>query len=220
VSKVYEKINHQMADWIGRQPIFFVASAPLSEHGRVNVSPKGLMGTLVVLDPHRIAYLDYTGTGAETIAHVRENGRITVMFCAFEGRPKIVRLYGRGRYTIPGEPEFDELRELFDKTTTAGQRSIIIVDVERITDSCGWSVPLMDYREDRTVLDLHNERRDDAYFDNYWQTTNADSIDGLPALRSAAEPGHGSEAESERVPERVPEPAPEHLVVSASGRTA
>jgi hypothetical protein len=192
VSKVYDKINHQMAAWIHRQPIFFVASAPLSALGRVNVSPKGLTGTLVVLGPHSIAYLDYTGTGAETIAHLRENGRITVMFCAFEGRPKIVRLYGHGRYTVPGEPEFDQLRQLFEKTTTAGQRSIIVVDVERITDSCGWSVPLMDYREDRTVLDLHNERRDDAYFEKYWHTTNADSIDGLPALRSAAgpEPGH------------------------------
>ncbi|ACU69472.1 pyridoxamine 5'-phosphate oxidase-related FMN- binding [Catenulispora acidiphila DSM 44928] len=207
MSKVYEKINHQMAGWIHRQPIFFVASAPLAASGRVNVSPKGLMGTLVVLDPHSIAYLDYTGTGAETIAHLRENGRITVMFCAFEGRPKIVRLYGRGRYTVPGEPEFDKLRELFEKTTTAGQRSIIIVDIDRITDSCGWSVPLMDYREDRAVLDLHNERRDDAYFEKYWQTTNADSIDGLPALRSEPEPEPGL----------APEPESEYLVVSASG---
>lgn len=187
MSKVYEKINHQMRDWILRQPVFFVATAPLAGEGRVNVSPKGLHGTLVVLGPHRIAYLDYTGTGAETIAHVRENGRITVMFCAFEGRPKIVRLYGRGRYTVPGEPEFEELRGHFAKTTTAGQRSIVVVDVERIADACGWSVPLMDYRADRDVLDLHNERRDDAYFENYWQTTNADSIDGLPALRADAE---------------------------------
>lgn len=187
MSKVYDKINHQMRDWILRQPVFFVATAPLSGDGRVNVSPKGLTGTLVVLGTHRIAYLDYTGTGAETIAHVRENGRITVMFCAFEGRPKIVRLYGRGRYVLPGEPAFEELRGHFSKATTAGQRSIVVVDVERIADACGWSVPLMDYRADRDVLDLHNERRDEEYFEDYWQTTNGESIDGLPALRVEAE---------------------------------
>ncbi|MFD0885747.1 pyridoxamine 5'-phosphate oxidase family protein [Streptosporangium algeriense] len=185
MSKVYEKIDHQIRSWILKQHMFFVASAPLTADGRVNVSPKGMGGTFDVLDEHRVAYLDYTGTGAETIAHLRENGRITVMFCAFEGRPKIVRLHGRGRYALPHEPEFAELRPRFVKERTAGQRAIVIVEVERVSDSCGWSVPLMAYQGDRDVLDRHHERRDDDYFSTYWQTVNGESIDGLPALKDA-----------------------------------
>ncbi|MGW7579343.1 pyridoxamine 5'-phosphate oxidase family protein [Streptomyces sp. NPDC054765] len=192
MSKVYEKIDHQIRAWILRQPMFFVATAPLAADGRVNVSPKGMGGTFDVLGEHRVAYLDYTGTGAETIAHVRENGRITVMFCAFEGRPKIVRLYGRGRHILPDEAEFDYLRTHFTKARTAGQRAIVVVDVERVSDACGWSVPLMDYQSDRDILDRHHERRDDDYFDNYWQTTNGLSIDGLPAMREPDKAAVGS----------------------------
>jgi hypothetical protein len=188
MSKIYDRIDHQIRAWILKQPLFFVASAPLAADGRVNVSPKGLGGTFAVLGEHQVAYLDYTGTGAETIAHLRENGRVTIMFCAFEGRPKIVRLYGTGRYVVPDEPEFEQLRGHFPKENVAGQRAVIVIDVDRISDACGWSVPIMEYQSDRDVLDRKLAMRDDEYHSDYWQTVNAESIDGLPALRHAFEP--------------------------------
>ena len=179
---VHDSISEQMADWMAAQPMFFVGSAPLSGDGRVNISPKGMAGTFAVLGPRRVAYLDYTGSGAETIAHLRENGRIVVMFCAFEGAPNIVRLHGRGRIVLPGDESFDQLRASFPKERTLGQRSIIDVDVQRISDSCGYAVPLMDFTADRVVLDRSAERRDEEYFERYGQEQNATSIDGLPAL--------------------------------------
>jgi hypothetical protein len=129
-----------------------------------------------------VAYLDYTGSGAETIAHLRDNGRIVLMFCAFEGSPKIVRLHGQGRVVLVGDPEFDELRAAFGKDRTLGQRSIIVADLTRISDSCGWSLPLMEFRADRDVLDKEQSRRDEDYFPRYWQQKNAESIDGLPGV--------------------------------------
>jgi hypothetical protein len=182
VSKVLDSIDPRLAAWLIRQPLFFVGTAPLSGDGHVNVSPKGMAGTFAVLEPLRVAYLDYTGSGAETIAHLRENGRIVLMFCAFDGPPNIVRLHGRGRVVHLQDPEFDELRTAFPKEREQGQRSIVVVDVDRVADSCGYAVPLMDRREDRDLLDRHQERRDDSYFDNYWRTRNAASIDGLEAL--------------------------------------
>ncbi len=182
MGKVYPGIDESLNSWLSRQRMFFVGTAPLSGNGSVNVSPKGMAGTFAVLTPQRVAYLDYTGSGAETIAHLRENGRIVLMFCAFGGPPKIVRLHGTGRVVLVGEPEFDELRPAFGKDRTLGQRSIIAVDLTRVSDSCGYAVPLMEFRDDRDVLDRSQERRDDAYFRDYWRNRNANSIDGLRAV--------------------------------------
>jgi hypothetical protein len=182
MSEVHEVIDGRLERFLLAQPVFFVGTAPLAADGRVNVSPKGMAGTFAVLGPLRVAYLDYTGSGAETIAHLRENGRIVLMFCAFDGPPNIVRLHGTGRAVPTDDPEFERLRALFPKERELGQRSIVVVDVERVSDSCGYAVPLMDLREDRDLLDRHAERRDEQYFEDYWRTRNAESIDGLDAL--------------------------------------
>src|ERR1019366_8166340 len=138
--KVLDGISDGLATWLLAQPMCFVATAPLAEDGHVNLSPKGMGGTFAVLGPRQVGYLDYFGSGSETIAHLRENGRITVMFSAFEGRPNIVRLYGRGSFIRPGEAEFDELRGRFGKDRTTGQRSIVLIDLDRVQESCGYSV--------------------------------------------------------------------------------
>jgi hypothetical protein len=135
-----------------------------------------------VLGPLRVAYLDYTGSGAETIAHLRENGRIVLMFCAFDGAPNIVRLHGTGRAVPADDPEFLQLRAHFPKERELGQRSIVVVDVERVSDSCGFAVPQMDLRAERDLLDRHAERHDEQYFEDYRRRRNARSIDGLEAL--------------------------------------
>ncbi|MFL6098405.1 MAG: pyridoxamine 5'-phosphate oxidase family protein [Actinomycetales bacterium] len=182
MSKVHPAIDERMAAFLMAQPVFFVATAPLSPDGHVNLSPKGMAGTFAVLGPLQVAYLDYTGSGAETIAHLRENGRIVVLFCAFDGPPNIVRLHGRGRVVLAGDGEFSGLRRRFPKQRELGQRSVVVVDVERVSDSCGFAVPLMDLRADRDLLDRHADSRDADYFDAYWRTRNATSIDGLEAL--------------------------------------
>ncbi|WP_017580292.1 pyridoxamine 5'-phosphate oxidase family protein [Nocardiopsis valliformis] len=182
MGKIHDSIGPRLEQFLLNQPVFFVGTAPLDADGHVNVSPKGMGGTFAVLDQHRVAYLDYTGSGTETIAHLRENGRVVLMFCAFEGPPNIVRLHGRGRAVLPADPEFAELRARFTKERTLGQRSVVVVDVQRISDSCGWSVPLMDLRGDRDILDRAQERRDPQYFDDYWRERNAASIDGLPGV--------------------------------------
>ncbi|MDQ2837605.1 MAG: pyridoxamine 5'-phosphate oxidase family protein [Actinomycetota bacterium] len=180
---ILDGIDAKLATWLLAQPVFFVASAPLSGDGHVNVSPKGMAGTFAVLGQYRVAYLDYYGSGAETIAHLKENGRITLMFAAFEGRPNIVRLFGRGRVVLAGDDEFAVLRSEFSKERVTAQRSIIVVELDRVHDSCGYSVPLMDFVADRTVLDLRQEKRGDAVYATYADTKNAKSIDGLPALK-------------------------------------
>lgn len=182
VATVLEGIDEELAAWMLAQPIWFVASAPLAGDGHVNVSPKGMDGTFAVLGAHQVAYLDYSGSGAETIAHLRENGRITIMFAAFTGRPTIVRLHGRGRVVLADDEEFADLRARFSKERTLGQRAIVVVEVLRVADACGFSVPLMDFRGDREVLDRAQERRDEDYFEQYWAAKNAVSIDGLPAM--------------------------------------
>jgi hypothetical protein len=182
VAAVYPEIDDKLRGWITAQPMFFVATAPLAADGHVNVSPKGMDGTFAVLGPRQVGYLDYFGSGIETVAHLRENGRIVVMFCAFEGAPKIVRLHGRGRALRPDEHGFDELRAGFAKTRDKGVRSIVVVDLERISDSCGWAVPLMSHVADRDTLDLSQERRAPEYFVGYAAAKNAASIDGLPGI--------------------------------------
>jgi hypothetical protein len=182
VAAVYDELDDKLRAWIEAQPMFFVATAPLAADGHVNVSPKGMAGTFAVLGPRRVGYLDYFGSGIETVAHLRENGRIAIMFCAFDGAPKVLRLHGRGRSLLPDDVGFAELRARFGKTRDKGVRSIVVVDLERISDSCGWAVPLMQHVADRDVLDVAQERREPDYFVQYAAAKNATSIDGLAGL--------------------------------------
>jgi hypothetical protein len=182
MATLYEVIDPKLTAWLAKQPVFFVSTAPLTADGHVNLSPKGMAGTFAVLGPTQVGYLDYFGSGAETIAHLRENGRIVIMCCAFDGPPKIVRLHGRGRAVLPSDGDFAGLRPQFAKEREHAVRSIIVVDVDRISDSCGYSVPRMEYVADRDVLDLHQLNKPAAYYDAYAQEKNATSIDGLPAL--------------------------------------
>lgn len=182
MGKVYEGIDDRLRDFILAQPVYFVATAPSGDGGHVNLSPKGGAGTLAVLGPHRIAYLDYTGSGAETIAHLRDNGRITLMMCAFQGPPKILRLYGRGRPVFPDAPEFEALVGQFPGEPGRGLRAVIDVDVERVSDACGYQVPLMDHVGDRDLLTRWTDRKSDEDLATYHETRNSHSIDGLPAL--------------------------------------
>ena len=187
MAKVFDGIDDHLRDWIARQRVFFVGTAPLAGDGHVNVSPKGPIETLAVLDDHTIAYLDVVGSGAETIAHLRENGRIVVMLCAFEGPPRIVRLHGRGEVVHAEDPRF---RELFERCgfseDTVAQRSIVVVDVTRVGDSCGYSVPLMSYEGQRPHQRLWAEKRLRAHgpdaLTDYQREKNVRSIDGLPAV--------------------------------------
>ncbi len=180
VGKIYGAIDGRLREFVLKQPVFFVATAPADGH--VNVSPKGMRGSFAVLDSHRVAYLDYTGSGIETVAHLRENGRITLMFCAFDGPPKIVRLHGRGEAVVPEDPRFADLFGFFAPMPTHGLRSIIVVDVERVSDSCGYAVPFLDYIGERTLLaDSHGRKSVDDLV-AYRKLKNATSIDGLPGL--------------------------------------
>jgi len=184
MATIYEAIDGRLRDVILAQKVFFVATAPSTVDGHVNLSPKGMTGSFVVLDPLRVAYLDYTGSGAETIAHLRENGRIVLMFCAFEGPPTIIRLHGRGRSVLPEDPGFGALMAAFASPPYHhGLRSVIEVEVTRVSDSCGWAVPQMTYEADRDILRLSHERKSDEDLVEYWANRNKVSIDGLPALR-------------------------------------
>jgi Pyridoxamine 5'-phosphate oxidase len=180
MGKLYEAIDGRLREFVLSQPVFFVATA--ATEGRVNVSPKGMKGTFTVLGPNRVAYLDFTGSGVETIAHLRDNGRITLMFCAFTGPPNIVRLHGRGEAVLPEDPRFAELYAGFGVQAQHGLRSVIVVDVDRVSDSCGFAVPLLDYAGERTLLDNWAARKTDEDLVAYRKERNAASIDGLPAL--------------------------------------
>ena len=185
MAKVYERIEPRMARWIGEQPVFFVATAPLSGEGMVNVSPKGLRGTFAVLDPHTFAYVDMTASGIETTAHLRENGRVCVMFCSFDGPPNVVRLHGRGRVLTHAEEGFDAALEPFamglaSRRTEA--RGVVTVDVDRVSDACGYAVPRMTLDADRELLDSWAERKDPEQLRRYRAEKNEVSLDGLPGL--------------------------------------
>lgn len=180
MGQVLENISPDLAAWIGRQHLFFVGSAPLRPDGHVNISPKG-GEAFRILGPLEVAYQDYTGSGAETVAHLRENGRIVIMFCAFEGKPRIVRLHGVGAVFTRGTPRFDELAALFPPNP--GTRAIIHVAVHRVGSSCGFSVPFFDYREHRDQLDLWAGGRGDEGLLAYRSEKNGKSIDGLPAFQ-------------------------------------
>jgi hypothetical protein len=179
VGRVYDAIDERLADWICRQPVFFTATAPAGGDGHVNVSPKGL-DTLAVLGPTTVAYLDLTGSGVETIAHLRQNGRICVMLCAFTGPPRILRLQGRGQVLEPGHPEFAGLVARFPPYD--GIRSVIRVRCDRIADSCGYGVPLLRFEGDRETLPEWAARKGTQGLEAYRAEKNARSVDGLPGL--------------------------------------
>jgi hypothetical protein len=176
---LYEEIDEQVTGFLRDQRMFFVATAPAGAEGHVNLSPKGLEA-FRVLGPRRVGYVDYNGSGVETIAHLRENGRIVLMFCAFEGPPKIMRLHGKGRAVGPEEPEFTELLSSFSPLLAV--RSIIVADISRIASSCGFGVPLYDYLGERDHAMKWAERKGEDGIASYQHEKNARSIDGLPGL--------------------------------------
>jgi len=184
MSRFFDAIPDHLAAWVQEQPIFFVASAPLDGAGHVNVSPKG-GDTFRVIDRSTVAYLDLTGSGAETVAHVRENGRLTMMFCAFDAKPNVVRLFGRGEAVLPGHPDFADLANQFP--ANPGTRAVVRLAVEKVGSSCGYSVPLMDLVGPRTILDDWADRKSPEEMSAYRATKNATSIDGLPAFTTTAD---------------------------------
>ena len=192
MARVYDGIDERQRAWIARQALFFVGSAPLDGDGHVNVSPKGPIGSLRVLDGRTVAYLDVVGSGAETIAHVRENGRIVVMLCAFDGPPRIVRLHGRGEVVHASDERFAGLLERggFDRAEVPeSQRAIVVVDVTRVADSCGYGVPLMRYEGERPHQAVSSAKRVRVHgpqaYDDYQREHNVESIDGMPAVAPA-----------------------------------
>lgn len=181
MGREYDEIDPRLAAFLLRQPVFFVGTAPLSADGHVNVSPKGLAGTFAVLDAHRVAYVDLTGSGIETVAHLRENGRIVLMFNAFSGPPRIVRLHGRGTPHLEGTDSFTALRPHFPDLP--GVRAIVDVAVTRIADSCGYGVPEMRLVGDRTRLTYGLATREEqGTLASYQRDKNRRSLDGLPGL--------------------------------------
>jgi len=194
VGKLYAELDDRLRKFIAQQPVFFVATAPDLGHdgsgGHVNVSPKGYRDTFAVLGPRTVAYLDLTGSGAETIAHVQQNGRITIMFCSFSREAKIVRLYGTGEVVLPGSARWDELASNFPRTADlaaelTSQRALIVVELERIADSCGYAVPEMSLTGERDVLDRWASGKTAGSLADYRAEHNSVSIDGLPALEPA-----------------------------------
>lgn len=182
MAKVFDTIDAALAAWLRAQPMFFVATAPSDLEGHVNVSPKGLDGTFAILDDHRVAYLDLTGSGIETVAHLRDNGRIVLMFCAFQGPPRIVRLHGRGSFVTCTDDAFVAAVEPFGRPLPPGARSVIEVEVTRISDSCGFGVPLMDLVAQRPTLPAWAARKAPDGMADYQATRNRASVDGLPGL--------------------------------------
>jgi predicted pyridoxine 5'-phosphate oxidase superfamily flavin-nucleotide-binding protein len=181
MGKIYPILDEVVTQFIQAQPVFFVATAPLDARGHVNVSPKGL-DTFRILGPKTLAYLDLTGSGVETVAHVKENSRITLMFCAFAGPPKILRVYGRARVLEPKDKdaEYAALLERFPDFESP--RAIVVVDVIRIADSCGYGVPLLRYEENRDQLAAWARNRGPERLKAYRKEKNSHSIDGLPGL--------------------------------------
>ncbi len=178
MGKLYEQLSPELRSWIAQQHMFFVSTAPLAESGHINCSPKGL-DTFCIADANTVAYLDLTGSGAETVAHVRENGRIVLMFCAFEGPPKIVRLHGRGEVLSPTSPGWAEWLARFPEQPSA--RCVIVVHVTRISDSCGYGVPVLEFRNDRDVIQRWVQTKGVENIATYRREKNRISIDGLPA---------------------------------------
>ncbi|MFB6563409.1 pyridoxamine 5'-phosphate oxidase family protein [Streptomyces sp. NPDC056400] len=184
MGKLHDRIDSRLRAFIEAQPLFFTATAPLAGDGHVNLSPKGRSGTLVVIDEQTLAYLDFGGSGAETIAHVRENGRITLMWCAFSGPPNIVRIHGEGEAVFRDDPRWGELITLFGEADGPAARAVVLVHARRIADVCGYAVPLMEYQGERTLHAEYFARKTDEEFAAYCEKKEfiGSSLDGLPAL--------------------------------------
>ncbi len=182
MGRTYDTIDERLAGWLEAQPVFFVATAPLAGDGHVNCSPKGNRGELIVTGERSLAYLEQTGSGIETVAHLRENGRIVLMWCAFDGPPRIVRIHGRGRAILVGSDGFEERAVRFPGGNGTGVRSVIEVEAERISDSCGYGVPLMPFTGHRPTMDEWAERKGPEGILQYWADKNATSVDGLPGV--------------------------------------
>ena len=179
MARTHDELDAALIEWIERQHVFFVASAPAGPDGHVNLSPKGY-DTFRVLGPTEVAYLDLTGSGVETIAHVRENGRLTIMFCGFEGKPRILRLFGRGEAVLVGDDGYDDLAARFPPVP--GARSVIRLHIERIQSSCGYAVPFMEFERERETLEDWAAKKSDDGIAEYQAQKNATSIDGLPGV--------------------------------------
>lgn len=199
MGRTFDTLDSDLITWIDQQPLFFVATAPTATDGLVNLSPKGGGGMLRVLAPTTVAYLDLIGSGIETVARLRENGRIVLMFCAFEGPPKILRLHGRGRGVTPDSPERPERPDLLAAFTPTKDvlhtlRSIVVVDVTRIGDSCGFVVPRMDFVDDRPQFFTWAQHRETKHGPTwktaYQQANNRHSLDGLPGLARTDDSDH------------------------------
>ncbi|MGO9308347.1 MAG: pyridoxamine 5'-phosphate oxidase family protein [Spirochaetia bacterium] len=179
MGEVYYSLNIALREWITQQKVFFVGTAPLAADGLVNCSPKGL-DTFRVVSEREVAYLDLTGSGVETIAHLRENGRIVIMFCSFDTNPRILRLHGTGHVCLASSAEFDAYRPLFGEF--AGVRSIIKIEVKRIADACGYGVPEYTFKADRDTLVRQLEQQGEQEVLDYQKSQNARSVEGLPGL--------------------------------------
>ncbi len=186
MGKTHERIAGRLQEFIEAQPVFFTATAPLAATGTVNLSPKGVTGSFAVLDEHTVAYLDFAGSNAETVAHLRENGRITLMWCAFRGPPNIVRIHGRGEAVFRDDPRWNSLLEHFPDVDASvhGLRAIVVVHADLVRDTCGYAVPFMTYDADRDLHAKRFAREDDASLSSYFAGKEhvATSIDGLPGL--------------------------------------
>jgi hypothetical protein len=182
MGRASDRLDERSIQFIAAQKMFFVATAPSGDAGLLNVSPKGL-DTFAILDPQTVAYLDLVGSGVETIAHLRQNGRIVLMMCAFEGPPNILRIYGKGDVIEPGDAEWSELRGRFP--ALPGARSVIRVKVERVSDTCGFAVPLYRYEGDRSTLLDWTEKKSPEAIEQYKAEKNRRSLEGLPGLRRA-----------------------------------
>ncbi|MEU3451486.1 pyridoxamine 5'-phosphate oxidase family protein [Streptomyces thermolilacinus] len=186
MGQTYAAIEGRIRAFIEAQPVYFTATAPLAGDGHVNLSPKGRKGSLAVIDEQTVAYLDFGGSGAETIAHLREpgNGRITLMWCAFSGPPKILRVHGTGEAVFRDDPRWGEYIGHFTEADGPSARAIVVVRARRISDSCGFAVPYMEYREERTQHAEYFGRKTDEDFAAYCEKKEfvGQSVDGLPAL--------------------------------------
>ena len=185
MAKVHDMITDELQKFIAGQHMFFVSTAPLSADGHVNMSPKGI-DCFRVLSPHRVGYMDLVGSGNETSAHLLENGRITFMFCAFDGPPNILRLYGRGRTVLPGQPEWAELAPHF--TLYPSTRQLIAADIERVQTSCGFGVPIYEHVGERDLHFKWAEKQGEAGLVTYQQEHSLRSIDGLPSALAVRGP--------------------------------
>ena len=179
MGQVYDGVDDALEQFLTTQPVYFVATAPLAADGHVNLSPKGF-DSFRVLNPTTVCWLDLVGSGVETIAHLRENGRMTLMFCAFEGPPRIVRLHGRGEAILPSGAGFADLAARFPARPNT--RSVVVMDIERVADSCGYGVPRMDFVSERTQMAAWARAKGADGIEAYKAERNAVSLDGLPGL--------------------------------------